>query len=192
MPYAIELHFDEASTAAIGALTTQIQATCGGLDLVGSGGAPHISLALPTVTESAPLASLLASFAAQTPAFALVFAAAATFPGPQGVVYLAPVVTAELLAIHRTFHTQLAAIGVTSNPLYLPGQWVPHCTVGFALPAAQIGQAVMICRESAWPRTVTVTALRLIAFDPHKMQPGTEAGTTAHRVEVLFHFPLAQ
>jgi len=191
MPCAVELHFDEASTAAIVALTNQIHATCGGLDLVRSGGAPHLSLALPTVSESMPLLSLLAAFATQTPAFPLAFAAVGTFPGPQGVVYLAPVVTAELLTIHRTFHTQLAAIGITSNPLYLPGQWVPHCTVGFALPAAGLGQALLLCRETPWPRTVMVTALRLIAFDPHTMQPGPAASTTDHRVAVLFHSPLA-
>jgi len=45
------------------------------------------------------------------------------------VVFLAPVVTAELLEIHRSFHEGLEARYILSDSYYLPERWVPHCTI---------------------------------------------------------------
>jgi hypothetical protein len=38
-------------------------------------------------------------------------------------------VTTELLALHQRFHDELRAAGLSSDPYYLPGAWVPHCTI---------------------------------------------------------------
>ena len=191
MPYAVELHFDDESRAALVALSTQIQATCGGVDLIASGGAPHLSLALFAAPDLARLQPLVATFAQQYASFPLHFAAVGTFPGSQGVLYLAPVVTLQLLTLHRDFHAQVAAAGLSSNVLYQPARWVPHCTVGFRLPVAVVGTAVDLCRAAAWPTVVTVSAIRLIAFSPPPENIGGESTQPGHKVEMLCHYQLS-
>lgn len=190
MPYAIELDFDGASSAAIMTLTEKIFADCGGMPLTGTGAQPHVSLAALDQIDLTQLQPLLADFAAQVTAFPLHFAAAATFPGDQGVVYLAPIVTADLLALHRTFYTRLALTGLPSRDLYHPDHWVPHCTVGFNLPPTAVGNAVALCREFAWVVRVMVTAVSLIEFHPQSTDPTPNALPPANVVTTLcqFHF----
>ena len=191
MPYAVELHFDDESRVALVALSTQIQVTCGGMDLVASGGAPHLSLALFAAPDLARLQPLLMCFAQQVASFPLSFAAVGTFPGSQGVLYLAPVVTLQLLTLHRDFHAQLAAAGLSSNVLYQPDRWVPHCTVGFRLPVATIGHAVALCRAASWPTPVSVSAIRLVEFSPQSETARGESAQPGHKVEILCHYQLS-
>lgn len=167
MGFAVELHIDEANAAPISALSDAIYAQCGGAGLTDMGGHPHISLTVfAQLAEPAPVAALLAEFAATTPPIPITLAAIGVFPTAEGVVYLAPVVTAALLALHAQFHTQVAQLAIASNTYYRPGNWMPHCTVGFALPADKIGQAVALCQQANVLRTVTLTTIRLIEFRP--------------------------
>lgn len=166
MGFAVELDLAPASAAPIVALTEQIYATCGGEMLTGSGGAPHLSLTVFAQLDPVPMAALLAEFAATTMSLTVTFAAVGVFPGKQGIVYLAPVVTAALLTLHARFHHRLTSIAPTSNPYYLPGHWMPHCSVGINLPVDKIGQAVMLCQGADVFRPVTLATVRLIEFHP--------------------------
>lgn len=167
MGFAVELHIDEANAAPIVALSDTIYAQCGGASLTGMGGYPHISLTVFTeLAEPTPVAALLAEFAAVTPPIPVTFSAVGVFSGTQGVVYLAPVVTTQLLAHHRRFHEQFAPLAIVSNAYYRPGNWMPHCTVGFELPADKIGQAVTLCQQANVFQAVTLTTIRLIEFRP--------------------------
>lgn len=166
MGYAVELTFDEASGERISVLSALIHTQCGGTDLTGVGAQPHISLAVFDTQPPVGIEPLLAHFAAGMSAFSVHFAAVGTFPGPQGVVYLAPVVTNELLTLHKRFHAQLDAVNLAGHGYYRPGVWVPHCTVGYGLAAEQLPVAVALCRQADIFASVTVCALRLIEFRP--------------------------
>lgn len=166
MGFAVELHVDAVNAAPIIALSDVIDAQCGGTSLTGMGGHPHISLTVFAQLDPAPIEALLAEFAAVTPPIPVIFAAVGVFPSTQGVVYLAPVVTPTLLALHARFHARLAPLATPSNAYYLPGNWMPHCTVGFELPADKIGQAVTLCQQANVFHAVTLTTIRLIEFRP--------------------------
>lgn len=166
MGFAVELHIDEINAAPIVALSDAIYAQCGGENLTGIGAHPHISLTVFAQLEPAPMAALLAEFAAATPPLPVTFAAVGVFPTTQGVVYLAPVVTPQLLAIHAHFHHLLSQLATASNAYYLPGSWIPHCTVGFELPAEKVGTAVTLCQQAPVFQPVTLTTVRLIEFRP--------------------------
>jgi 2'-5' RNA ligase len=166
MGFAVELHIDPVSAAPIVALTEQIYTTCGGETLTGIGAHPHLSLTVFTQLDPTPLAALLAEFAATTAPLTVTFAAVGVFPTTQGVVYLAPVVTPELLALHARFHDRLTQLTMPSNAYYLPGNWMPHCTIGFELPPDKIGEAVMRCHQADVFRPVTLTTVQLIEFRP--------------------------
>ncbi|HRW11385.1 MAG TPA: 2'-5' RNA ligase family protein [Caldilineaceae bacterium] len=189
MHYAIELHFDAQGSAPINALAEEIQVTYGGAPLVGTGWGPHITLTvfdeLPPAPVVSPLsatvaspvvppqlAQLLTGYANRSRGFTVQLAAVGLFPGEERVVYLAPIVTEALLALHRAFHRELTSLGVTSRRYYRPERWVPHCTVAFLVPAVTLGEAANLCRQSSLPLTVTVRALRLIAIEA----PATDSG----------------
>ncbi|MEZ4734679.1 MAG: 2'-5' RNA ligase family protein [Caldilineaceae bacterium] len=166
MGFAVELHIDAVNAAPIMTLSDAIYAQCGGENLTGIGAQPHLSLTVFPELEPARLEGVLAAFAAATPPVPVTLAAVGVFPTAQGVVYLAPVVTPDLLAVHRRFHDLLAPLAIPSNAYYLPGNWMPHCTVGFELPADKIGQAVTLCQQADLFRSVTLITVRLIAFRP--------------------------
>ncbi len=165
MGFAVELHIDDDNAAPILALTTAIYAQCGGENLATSGGQPHISLAGFDQIDLAQISARLADFAATTPAFAITLSAIGIFPNA-GIVYLAPVVTQQLLTIHSRFQRMLEPLGLPSNAYYWPGNWIPHCTVGLQVPADKIGAAVMLCQQAPVFRAVTLTRMRLIEFWP--------------------------
>ncbi|KJK42452.1 hypothetical protein UK23_37175 [Lentzea aerocolonigenes] len=52
-----------------------------------------------------------------------------TFSTVDNVLMLAAVVDAELLAVHSAIHDVLASNVKNPSAYYLPGNWVPHCTL---------------------------------------------------------------
>ncbi|SHE75126.1 2'-5' RNA ligase family protein [Streptoalloteichus hindustanus] len=61
-----------------------------------------------------------------------------TFPDGQHTLFLGAVADTELLAVHSAVHDVLA--GRVRGPAgqYLPGAWVPHCTLAQDLAVAQV------------------------------------------------------
>ena len=63
-------------------------------------------------------------------------------PAPPGLPWLGAVVDAELLAVHSAVHDVLAGAVRQPSASYLPGSWVPHCTLAEELTAGQLAAAV--------------------------------------------------
>lgn len=166
MGYAVELYFDEETTARVSELTSRIHAACGGADLAGLGFVPHISLAGYETVAVERLEPILAELARQEPQFALQLGAIGLFPTGQGVVYLAPVVTGHLLRLHERFSAQATAAGQTAHPYYQPGKWIPHCTVAHDLAPDQVIEAVRLCLDSQVFGPGQIVALGLIEYRP--------------------------
>ncbi|WP_053738703.1 2'-5' RNA ligase family protein [Nocardia sp. NRRL S-836] len=56
-----------------------------------------------------------------------------TFSTVDNVLMLAAVVDAELLAVHSAIHDVLAGHVKNPSAYYLPGSWVPHCTLAHGI-----------------------------------------------------------
>ncbi len=166
MSYAVALYFDLETTERIAALTAQIYADCGGLDLIGAGFQPHISLAGYETADEARLAMVVEAVAARTAPLPIKLSAIGLFPTDKGVVYLAPVVTATLLDLHRAYSDEAAASGHRSHPYYRPGNWIPHCTVAYDLAGEQISAAIQLCLQSQVFQTGELVALDLLESEP--------------------------
>ncbi|MEV4311063.1 2'-5' RNA ligase family protein [Actinocrispum sp. NPDC049592] len=52
-----------------------------------------------------------------------------TFPTTENVLMLGAVVDNELLAVHSAIHDVLAGAVQAPSAYYLPGAWIPHCTL---------------------------------------------------------------
>lgn len=60
------------------------------------------------------------------------------FSANDTVLMLAAVVDTELLAVHSAVHDVLAGKVRQPSAYYLPGSWVPHCTLAQAVDPAQV------------------------------------------------------
>jgi len=165
VPFAIELYFDPVTEQAMRAVWHTLAAAGLTATLPASGARPHVSLAVcPTLAPEA-YRDELAGFARGAAPLDLTLASVGTFPGAEGVVFLAPVVTRPLLRLHAALHRRLAS-RAASWPYYRPGHWVPHCTVAADLPPERVPSAVDLCRRAPLPLRGRLEAVGLVAFRP--------------------------
>ena len=61
-----------------------------------------------------------------------------TFPSTENVLFLGAVTDPELIAVHSTVHDALAGKVQAPSADYLPGAWVPHCTLAEDVSSAQL------------------------------------------------------
>jgi 2'-5' RNA ligase len=120
MPYAVTLRLDADAAAHVRRLVAVLAAD----DLLHY--APHVTLAVyPDDSNIDRLRHTVETLVAQWRALPVGFAGLGLFPGAASVLWVAPVVTAELLRLHAAL---LAALP-TAHPHYAPGTWVPHVTL---------------------------------------------------------------
>lgn len=105
-------------------------------------------------------------FARETDATRLSLSAVGTFPTAEGVVFLLPAVTVELLSVHARLHSRLEQAGLTVNPYYLPGRWIPHCTVATDLRPEAVPAAVEVCRTGRAFGEVRLLSAGIVRFRP--------------------------
>lgn len=139
MAQAVEMFFDDAADGAVRALWAQ-------LDQVGVPSLatrshrrhrPHVSLAVAGTIPQRTRDALRADLALLALPSLWLYTLGA-FPTEQNALFLGAVVDTELLAVHSAAHDVLA--GRVRQPWahYLPGAWIPHCTLAQDVTAAQL------------------------------------------------------
>jgi 2'-5' RNA ligase len=164
--FAVELYFDPSMERRIRRLWQELadQGIRSILPAIGS--RPHISLALLDRVDPTTAPAVLASLASDQMPLPVEFSSAGTFPGTEGVVFLAPAITPELLAIHRRVYSHLTALGLRVHEYYRPGRWVPHCTVAMELEPHQVPQALAVCRGEHLFVPATLVEIGLVEYRP--------------------------
>lgn len=127
---------------------------------------PHISLAVFGKTDNDKLINLTERFSKNIGEFEIKLGAIGIFPTPDNVLFLIPVPNCIFLDIHRAYHTELINAGLTSSQYYLPGNWVPHCTVEFDLSDSQLRKAVHLSKEIFKPLCGSMSEIGVVAFRP--------------------------
>jgi len=166
MGFAVEAYYDPTTDERVRGLWEALARAGISDSMFAIGARPHISLAVFDDLDPDTLREEVAAFARNTPPLAVTLAAVGIFPGEEGVVYLAPVVTMELLELHARFHRRLRDLGLESAAYYCPGDWVPHCTVATGLPPDKVSLAVEACRSHDVFTTGQLTAVSLVEFRP--------------------------
>lgn len=136
MAYSVELYFDPETEKRIKRLWDVLSER--GIPALDSSiySRPHISLAVFRDVEPALLTDVLVDIARNTLPLEVGLAAVASFPGAEGVLFLVPTVSKELIELHEYFHERISKLGLKANPYYLPGRWVPHCTIASDLSSS--------------------------------------------------------
>lgn len=140
MPYAVTLRLDAASAAPIEAMWRALAEAGIDDDCLRLGYPPHVTLAIyPDDAPVPQLETTVALLAKEWGALPVELAGFGIFPGPESVLWVAPVMTAGLLA--RQAALVAALHGLRCDAHYRPGHWAPHVTlgrVGALAPALEI------------------------------------------------------
>ncbi|MXY49912.1 MAG: 2'-5' RNA ligase family protein [Gemmatimonadetes bacterium] len=169
MGYAIELFYDEASDRTVREIWDGLGTALGQPSLSELGARPHVSLAVyGDGYDTNGFPERLLEFARSIDPFDFTLSSLGTFPGQEGVVFLAPVVTRRLLAVHARFHEVFSKHDHVGMGYYLPGNWVPHCTVAIDLSEAEVTAAVAYGREVFQPILGRFQEIGLVEFRPVK------------------------
>ena len=105
MPFAVHLDLDPHSAAALAPLIYAIErADPDAMTPRRARVAPHLWLAVYDRLVPAAVTVSLQRFAERQHVLGIQLASLGLFPGPPAVLFAAPVVTAELLALHRAYH----------------------------------------------------------------------------------------
>ncbi|MCG8917807.1 2'-5' RNA ligase family protein [Actinokineospora sp. PR83] len=165
MPQGVVATFDADADRSVRALWSR-------LDAAGLPPArpfpPHLTFALasdiPAKTRTA-LAAELRLLAVPD----IWLSALSTFSANENALVLAAVTDAELLAVHSALHDVLA--GKVRNPsaYYLPGNWMPHCTLVQGVPTSDMTTAF----NAVFPTdTIRAKVVKVSILDTNN--PGTE------------------
>jgi 2'-5' RNA ligase len=160
--------FDDDADRAIRALWSRLDEV-GVPSLAGRGYPPHVTFAVAG-TIPPPVRDALRADLARLSIPALWLSILATFSSVDTVLMLAAVVDAELLAVHSAIHDALAGRVKQPSAYYLPGSWVPHCTLAQGIEPTRVaaGFAALYPVEPirAAIRQVTVIDTHTGAADP--------------------------
>jgi len=162
MPFTVQLDLDAHTDAIMVAIADRL-ARVPGLETVRQiGDVHHISLGVYGELPVDLALPMLERFAETLPLLDVRLANVGIFEG--AVIFVGPVVTGELLELHRRFHAAFARFSSSCCKHYFPGVWVPHVTVAMNVKSVSIA-VEEIMRE--WkPVPAKLEALRLIEFRP--------------------------
>ncbi len=162
MAYAVELSFDEAADAKVRAVWQAIEDVRISTTLRNDAGQPHMTLGVAALIDMRTIEQALRQFASAIPALTLSFEHIGLFHTSENAVFLAPIVTAQLLHMHTDFHGLFAQHTQERWPYYLPGGWVPHCTLAHKVPSAQLATVIGIARSMRLPLRARVRRLAVV------------------------------
>jgi len=169
MGYAVELYFDSQTEKCVWdlrhALIEQgITSTISEL-----GDRPHISLAVFSNVNCDDLILLTKEYADKIEPFNFQLSAIGAFPTDENVLFLSPVLTTQLLNCHQDFHLRLAESKLTPASYYIPGNWIPHCSVELDIPNEQFPKAVQVCKKAFKPLLGQFQEIGVVEFRPIKL-----------------------
>ncbi|GAA2968513.1 2'-5' RNA ligase family protein [Actinokineospora diospyrosa] len=133
MAQGVVVLFDDRANAAVAKLLD-------GLDAAGVPAArrfpPHVTFAMASDIPAKTRAALKADLRVLSIPNLWLYTLSA-FSSAENVLTLGAVVDTELLAVHSAVHDVLA--GKVKNPssYYLPGSWIPHCTLAHGVTDEQ-------------------------------------------------------
>ena len=166
MGFAVELYLDDPSDHRVRSLWRILAEAGAGSYVEHAGAAPHLSLATFDRVDPPRAIAALSRFVESCEPLTISFDSIGSFQTPERVVFLAPARDENLLATHAELHGFLRSMMLESSALYVPGRWVPHCTLARHVPAEALDAAVRKAREALRPFDATLHEIGLVEFEP--------------------------
>ena len=177
LPYAVEIEFDEAGSAAVRRLWAAVEeAGVGSLASATHGRhIPHLTLKVCDDIDVPAAVAALAQATGATRAPLVTLGFIAVFAGPPdqdaAVVVAGAVLTDELLGLHATVRKALSTVSGPTWNYYLPGHWVPHCTLAMPVRYEDIGRASAAAVAAGIPLAVRGAGLAIADVTTGEITP---------------------
>ncbi|VFQ44822.1 2'-5' RNA ligase family protein [Desulfoluna butyratoxydans] len=168
MGYSIELYFDPDFEAAIRRVWDVLAASGVPSVLQQIGGRPHLSLAVLSSIDEAVILGLAKAYAKECFRFPITFPAISLIPGEQHTVILSPVPNRPLLDMQQRLYSLLDGCAHPPFHRYIPGRWLPHCTLSKELSGPDAMKTMELCRQSAVTGAAEVREVGVIEFRPRR------------------------
>jgi 2'-5' RNA ligase len=168
MPFAVEMFFDDNADKVVREVWHELARANVTSSQIDGGYRPHVTLGVFEGYTSPQFENEFRSFLGKRGAFPIKLDYLGVFPRTEGVVYFGAVVTGQLLSVHGEFTRHFGPLMMGVRPYYLPGSWVPHCTLAYGLSSAGIPAAVEVCSRSMLPITAQVKEIALVEIPKHR------------------------
>ncbi len=133
MADALELLLDESAAEAVRSLRGRLVDA----GVPATNGRAHVTLAVAGSIPAAARRALRSEFSVLAVPQLWLYTLG-TFPDQDNVLLLAAVVDTEVLALHSAVHDVLAGRVREPSAHYLPGAWIPHCTLARGLTSEEL------------------------------------------------------
>ncbi len=166
MGFKVELYFDSQSDDRVRSLWKVVVEAGAAAYVERAGTAPHLSLAVFDHVDHSRAVAALSRFVESCEPLTISFDSIGAFETPERVIFLAPARDESLLAMHAEFHGFLRSMMLRSSALYVPGRWVPHCTLARRVPADALHAGVRKAAAALQPFDATLLEIGLIESEP--------------------------
>ena len=166
MPYAVVFYLDTQASEPIRQTIRELAEKNIAPYMYARSIPPHVTLAIYEDMDCRTCEEKIAKLASQTATINLNFSFLGFFHTESTVIFLGLTPTRRLISIHQQVHQSLAENGTKPWELYLPGKWVPHCSLAVDFPSENTDQATALCMRIALPLSIPVTSLGVVRFEP--------------------------
>ncbi len=166
MHFVLQLDVDAETNARLDVIAAELDRISGLETVRRIGDVHHVSLGVYDDVAVERFVTDVAAFAETLEPIPVRLASIGIFSGAKNVLYLGPVVTEALLALHRRFHDALSAHARPCWEYYLPGAWVPHVTLAMDIEAGALEEAVAVVQQIWQAGEARLDAIRFIRVRP--------------------------
>jgi len=166
MGFCLNLRISPVSAPAVTALWDQVAMLEEQPSMRPLGYPPHLTFAIydsDIVSDEVRVRALDRAAAGQ-PELRLSFNRIGLFTGPSLVVWADPEPKDALRRMHRAIHSVIEP--ALCRPHYRPGAWVPHCTLGTAVPVERQDAAMDFGRNFRGGLEATFDVVDCVTFPP--------------------------
>ncbi len=127
---------------------------------------PHLTIAdYSELNNEAEYCEQFARYYESASKMSLGFGTLGTFLN-SGALFLSPNPTKKLLDFHSDHHRHFHTYSDFSNPVYHPGQWIPHCTIANGLDGEKLSEALRYATKRLTAIEAEVREVSLIKIVP--------------------------
>jgi len=165
--YAVLIYFDHASEVKIRRIQSEVSRVTGNTYLSDNNILPHITLSLFSKESYEDILEELASYAEELRDISVSLSSIGVFNSIPAVVNLLPVVSDDLIRIHKSLTAKLSRHISDFNPYYERPNWVPHCAVAVNISPDELTGAIETTCRLFTPMTCTFSTLSLVECNPY-------------------------